>query len=97
MKVKDIVPFIEENKSKFKVHCGRGSTDTFLPLRLFLQEQDKFKMWQEEQTQKNFQRKYILSLIYWHKDEWIFAGVHESISVKKHQMVRQNLDMIQSL
>ena len=50
---------------------------------MFLQDQSKFKIWQEEQTQKNFQRKYILSLIYWHKDEWIFAGIYESISVKE--------------
>lgn len=83
MKVKEVLPFIKENESDIKVHCGRGSTDTFLPLRLFLQDQGRFKIWQEEQTQKNFQRKYILSLIYWHKDEWIFAGIYESISVKE--------------
>ena len=83
MKVKVVLPFLKENESDFKVHCGRGSTDTFLPLRLFLQDQSKFKIWQEEQTQKNFQRKYILSLIYWHKDEWIFASIYESISVKE--------------
>lgn len=58
-------------------------TTSFLPLRFFLQDQEKFKVWQEEQTQKKFQRKYILSRIYWHKDEWIFAGIHESISVKE--------------
>lgn len=83
MKVKDVLPFLKEKELEFKVHCGRGSTDTFLPLRLFLQDQSKYKVWQEEQTQKNFQRKYILSLIYWHKDEWIFAGIYESISVKE--------------
>lgn len=36
MKVKVVLPFLKENESDFKVHCGRGSTDTFLPLRLFL-------------------------------------------------------------
>ena len=35
MKVKVVLPFLKENESDFKVHCGRGSTDTFLPLRLF--------------------------------------------------------------
>lgn len=50
MNIKDIIPFLEENKNIFKVHCGRGSTDTFLPLRLFHQDQGKFKIWQEEQT-----------------------------------------------
>ncbi len=83
MKVKDSVAFLEENQKDFKVHCGRGSTDTFLPLRLFLQDRTKYMVWQEEQTQKNFQRKYILSLIYWHKDEWIFAGIYESLDVKE--------------
>ncbi|HAS06753.1 MAG TPA: hypothetical protein DCR83_07775 [Eubacterium sp.] len=43
MKVKVVLPFLKENESDFKVHCGRGSTDTFLPLRLFLQDQSKFK------------------------------------------------------
>ena len=44
MKVKVVLPFLKENESDFKVHCGRGSTDTFLPLRLFLQDQSKFKI-----------------------------------------------------
>lgn len=77
MKVKDVLPFLKEKELEFKVHCGRGSTDTFLPLRLFLQDQSKYKVWQEEQTQKNFQRKYILSLIYWHKDEWILRNIRK--------------------
>lgn len=83
MKVKSIIPFLEENQEKFKVHCGRGSTDTFFPLRLFQQGNGYFKIWQEEQTQKNFQRQYILSLIYKGKDEWIFAGIYESLDVKE--------------
>ena len=62
MKVKVVLPFLKENESDFKVHCGRGSTDTFLPLRLFLQDQSKFKIWQEEQTQKNFQRRCYICL-----------------------------------
>ena len=32
MNIKDIIPFLEENKNIFKVHCGRGSTDTFFKL-----------------------------------------------------------------
>lgn len=83
MKIKEIVSFLEENKTDFKIHCGRGSNDTFLPMRLFLQDHTKFKLWQEEQTQKNFQRKYILSLIYWNKDEWLFAGIFEKLDVRE--------------
>ena len=28
MKVKDVLPFLKEKELEFKVHCGRGSTDT---------------------------------------------------------------------
>ena len=83
LSVKDIIPFLSEHQENIKVHCARGSKDSFLPLRLFQQGGEKFKVFQEEQTQKNFERKYILSLIYKSKDEWLFAGIYESISVKE--------------
>ncbi len=83
LSVKTIIPFLYENKSDTKIHCARGSQDTYLPLRLFQQDIKQFKIFQEEQTQKNFERTYILSLIYKGKDEWLFAGIYESISVKE--------------
>ena len=53
MKVKDVLPFLKEKELEFKVHCGRGSTDTFLPLRLFLQDQSKYKVSQLSLTKIN--------------------------------------------
>lgn len=47
---------------------------------------NKFKNWQEKQTKKNFERKYIVALIQFHdnKKNWLFAGLYESISVTKN-------------
>ena len=82
MNIKDLIPFLKENKKEIKIHCATGSTDVFAPKKSFLN--GKFKEWQEEQNQKNFERKYILSLIFWDKDEWLFAGIYESLNVKQN-------------
>lgn len=83
MKLSALIPFLVENQNDIKVHCasGAGGDDIFEPKYAFLE--GKFKDWQENQTQKNFERKYILSLIYWNRDEWLFAGIYESLSVKE--------------
>lgn len=81
MNIKDLIPFLAKNKEKIKIHCATGSEDVYAPKKSFLN--GKFKEWQAEQNKKNFERQYIISLIYWTKDEWLFAGVYESISVKK--------------
>ena len=82
MRFKDMIPFIEEHKKEIKVHCAIGTKDIYDPLYAF--ERGEFKDWQEHQTKKNFGRKYILSLIYYGKDEWLFAGVYKSLNVKDH-------------
>ena len=52
----------EETFSNYKVHFATGSNDKKAPYNAFLI--DQFKEWQECQTNKNFGRDYILSLIY---------------------------------
>ncbi|HBI51929.1 MAG TPA: hypothetical protein DDX72_04010 [Ruminococcaceae bacterium] len=81
MKFKDMIPFLEENKKDIKVHCAIGRKNVFEPLEQF--KLGKFKEWQEIQTKKNFGRKFILSLIFNGKDEWLFAGIYESLGVKE--------------
>ena len=81
MKLKELIPFLEENKKEIKIHCAKGSQNDYEPQKKFLNGQ--FKEWQEGQNKNNFTKKYILSLIYWGKDEWLFAGVYEKISVRK--------------
>lgn len=73
MKIKDMIPFLEEHRKDVKVHCAIGRKKIYEPLNAF--KLDRFKEWQEHQTKKNFQRPYILSMIYYGKDEWLFAGV----------------------
>lgn len=81
MKLKDLLPFLAENQNEFKVHCAIGGQgrDAQLPLNEFFS--GKFSDYQNHQTQKNFGRKYILSLCYLNKDEWLFVGIYESLGV----------------
>lgn len=47
---------------------------------------DSFKEWQEHQSRKNFQRKYICSLIELPGDYlWLFGGIYESNDIKKSE------------
>jgi hypothetical protein len=79
MKISVIIPFLSENKEKIKIHCAIGRVNKFDPLFEF--SKGKFKEWQESQNNKNFEREYILSLIYKQKGEWLFAGIYRSISL----------------
>lgn len=81
MLLQELIPFITEHQKEIKVHCATGSDDLYAPKYAFLE--GNFKNWQENQNQKNFERKYILSFIYWNKDEWLFAGIYESLSVSE--------------
>jgi len=75
MKFRDI--FSELKKlTEYKVHLATGLKDND-PLIAFLQ--DNFKEWQEVQTKKNFERDYIVSLISYDTNEWLFAGIYKSI------------------
>lgn len=72
-----IFPEISPDLNKYKVHLATGRKDDH-PMNAFFR--DEFKEWQEHQTQRNFEREYILSLIYYAPDQWLFAGIFRSIS-----------------
>ena len=78
MKVSDIIENIEELKGKTKIHFATGSVERRAPL--FEYYRGEFKQWQEDQNKKNFERKYIFSLIEIDKDEWLFVGIYSSNS-----------------
>ncbi len=85
LKFLDIVPIEDDDLSKYKLHFAIGppgsGSDKKEPLyELF---KGKFKDWQEIQTKPNFNRDYILSLIYFDKDEWLFGGIYKSGEYKK--------------
>lgn len=69
----------KENFSDYKVHFATGGHGPKEPYNAFLI--DGFKEWQEHQTQKNFGRKYVLSLIYYDKDIWMFGGIYRVLPV----------------
>lgn len=71
----DILGITEPEFKDYKVHFATGAKEKNLPYHKFLI--GKFQEWQEEQTHKNFSRKYILSLIYYDKNKWLFGGVYE--------------------
>ncbi len=51
------------------------------PLDVYLA--GEFDHWQEWQTKKNFNRKFVVSLISMpEKNRWLFAGVHDSLGCK---------------
>ena len=74
-----ILPEILPIVKKFKVHLATGRKENN-PIYAFYR--GEFQEWQQWQNQKNFERDYILSLIYYAPDQWLFAGVYQSISCK---------------
>ena len=82
---------LEINKEDFlnyKIHFAIGTVDHREPYRYFLT--DEFKEWQEEQTKRNFCRKYILSLIYFDRDIWMFGGIYEVLPVEPEPIERED-------
>src|SRR6266542_2603574 len=63
----------------FKIHLATGRE--YPPLDAFLEE--KFKEWQEEQSNKNFECESVLSLINIERDLWLFAGIYIILGVGK--------------
>lgn len=81
LKLLDIIPDIMNEKEKFKIHFAIGRINRREPLYSLIQ--DEFKEWQEYQNNKNFEREYILSLIYYQPSEWIFGGIYRQLGVEK--------------
>jgi hypothetical protein len=87
----NLTQLLEINEHEFKdykVHFAIGRDHRKEPYNTFLI--DGFKNWQEHQTNKNFGRKYILSLVYYDKDIWMFAGIYEVLPVKPTQIRNDN-------
>ena len=73
---------------KYKVHFAIGRENRKEPYNCFLI--DGFKDWQEQQTSKNWNRQYILSLIFYEKDIWMFGGLYEVLSVAPIPIEKDN-------
>jgi len=77
MNLIDLIQVAGVNLDDFKIHCATGANPT--PLEAFFD--GSFRQWQEQQNQKNFQCKHILSLIHLGGMRWLFAGVYEVLGV----------------
>lgn len=67
------IPDLELNK--YKIHFARGGVRPEEAKEIFYA--DEFQSWQECQTKKNFEREYVISLIWIEKNKWLYAGVYE--------------------
>ena len=65
---------------KYKVHFAIGRDVRKEPYNTFLI--GEFKYWQECQTGKNWGRQYILSLVYYERDIWMFGGIYKVLPVE---------------
>ena len=92
IKLCELLDISEQEYVDYKVHFAIGARDRKKPYNSFLI--DEFKGWQEHQTNKNFSRKYILSLVYYEKDIWMFGYIICLIPLimeLKHMMKHLNL------
>jgi len=72
-------PSVKPDASKIHLATWNGSEN---PLDVYLA--GKFNSWQQKQTQQNFEREYVVSLIRMHsRNQWLLAGVYRSISSKR--------------
>lgn len=83
MLLKTLVPFLEEYKKETKIHFARGGNRPEEALNEFLM--GDFKAWQERQSNQNFGRQYIVSLIRLGNMEWLFGGIYKVNSVRQTQ------------
>jgi hypothetical protein len=78
LKMTELFPELLSELSAYKVHMASSPQAENNPLHAFFR--GEFKQWQERQTKKNFERPYILSLIYYRATDWLYAGIYKSKS-----------------
>lgn len=62
---------------KYKIHLATGSNPP--PIEAFFE--GRFKEWQEDQNNRNFECPMVLALISLGSDKWLFAGVYNVLGV----------------
>ncbi|GAB1348081.1 GIY-YIG nuclease family protein [Ignavibacteriales bacterium] len=81
MNIKTLIGISADMIENSKLHFAIGpGPNYFEALEIFCR--GEFKQWQEDQSRKNFGKDYILSFIYYGKNEWLFAGVYKSHDVE---------------
>ena len=75
IKLVDTLNIKAENYKNYKIHFATGTDNKKKAYEKFLI--NEFDEWQADQTNKNFNRNYVISLIYYDKDIWLFGGVYK--------------------
>jgi len=78
-----VLGIVTSQTGKYKIHFAIGDKSNFKTEPLAAYRQGTFKQWQERQSKKNFERDYILSLIYFRPDHWLFGGIYRSNGCEK--------------
>ena len=73
IKLVDFLNIKDCDLNNYKIHFAIGTKDKLEPYQTFLI--GDFDEWQSIQTNKNFNLDYVVSLVYYKKDVWMFAGV----------------------
>lgn len=73
MKFSELLKLKSIDPKSMKLHLAMGKSNRNEPW-IELSE-GRFEDWQRVQTKLNFGRSLILSFVYIHKDEWLFAGI----------------------
>ena len=87
LKLVDILKIKNEDYKNYKIHFATGADNKKEAYEKFLI--NEFDEWQEEQTNKNFNREYVISLIYYEKDIWLFGGVYK-VNNQTPQPIKHN-------
>lgn len=81
IKLIDLIKSSGVEISDYKIHCAIDASKNNKPLEMFFA--GKFQEYQDYQTKKNFNKPYILSLIYLGANKWLFAGFWKKINLEE--------------
>ncbi|MFW6029640.1 MAG: GIY-YIG nuclease family protein [Halanaerobiales bacterium] len=82
MKIIDLFDLRESEIEKTKIHFATGNITNDEALKEFLK--GNLEEWQAWQNKKNFERKYILTVVYLNSKEWLYAGIYEVIGIEEN-------------
>lgn len=88
IKLVDILNIKAQDYCNYKIHFATGLMNKREPYNEFLI--NKFADWQANQTNKNFNRQYVISLIYYEKDIWLYGGVYKVNNQNPHPISKEN-------
>jgi hypothetical protein len=80
----------------YKIYFAQQSINGLDPLNAFLRNQ--FQEWMSEEVTSKFDRKLVISFIYFRENEWLFVGFYEVIEISKNKneiiLLDQSIDLI---